>query len=545
MERLVGTMCWSLPDAQTKCNWENVVGPFVFHLDEMYSLSELRDGSFDVYKDGTALSETDLLRRREGTKLWYLFLRLLSELRNNRSADAAQEQGGDDDGDQGNIAGESVEENGDAGSDADEPPPQQQQAPNQNNVKTVRSVFVVPVCNGRDRAVELLQRNAANAEIVDYSEVVSFAWYIALNKPAHAAVLASLRKILEENQERLGTLGQTDGTGKAPKPAEKGKRLVRKVDERWVHSVEAVNGSAMETDMRDACLFHHARGSKPTQDWSFTIRDEGDFVEMVNTVYARRAVTPPAGQVATLSDLASLLAGHANLSPFENGNITSARPDFFRLSQTAALPLRGTEESVRFGRGAAIAAIMIPPRAMTMRTKTRSKATRFMLLRDPSKDLKLFEAERSTFNFIVKNPVIAEGNIEGGLTRFKVRGQALFDWSSVWELIIVTCGTLLVCIRRSTRRSITARPSGTSRSCVTCAGTSSLSVGATTRWSPPSRRCTTGWKRTASGSCAGSTTLPTGPSAPSRRTPTRGSACWRPRSCTPRTPTATGWPWGP
>lgn len=75
-------------------DWKRVVGPFVFPLDELYKLSEYRDGAFDEWRDGDTLKPFELLQRREGTKLWYLFLRLLHKLRENPNSEKKEGDGG-------------------------------------------------------------------------------------------------------------------------------------------------------------------------------------------------------------------------------------------------------------------------------------------------------------------------------------------------------------------------------------------------------------------------------------------------------------------
>lgn len=413
MERLQCTPCWSLPDGPCLHPWDSLVGPFVFHSSELYVLSELYDGSFDVYREVSALSNTGVLRRREGTKLWYLFLRLIDEFKKPRVYEPPPGGGPTEEESTGSQPG-SGDQQAQQQQQQQEPPPP---------ASALKAVFVVPVT---DDPEGLLRRNAGHPEVVDYTGVSAFAWYIAVEGSAKSLLASALARILRENQERLGIgaapQGPPGGRGGAgrggrggpPVAAGRGPGRGRgrggAQELLWRQSVEAVNGSAVDTALGDSCLFHHRRDSRPTEDWSFTFRDEEDLATMLTIVYTQGAVNFSATSPPLLGDIAGALAGTGGMRN---------QPEFYRLRPAAQLPLPGGA-SARFGRDAALAAFLVRPQALDVRSRTRSKATRFMLLRPQSRDLELQEMERASFSFLNRNPPLPPGNKEGAITRFRL-----------------------------------------------------------------------------------------------------------------------------
>lgn len=87
MERLSGRLCWDLPDEITKCDWENIVC-MPFHIADLYKVNEYNEAAFDGIREGDSLDADELLRRREGVKAWYFFVRLLDILSKNAIDDA-------------------------------------------------------------------------------------------------------------------------------------------------------------------------------------------------------------------------------------------------------------------------------------------------------------------------------------------------------------------------------------------------------------------------------------------------------------------------
>lgn len=175
--------------------WSNVIGPFVIPT-AMYRLNDNNEGAFEVFENPPD-DITGAVEHREFVKLQSLFVAVVRELAKKpvpkdggkKKKPAAPPPPPEDD----DMLDEAAEGPADEGA-AEEP--EDLRAP-------LKNVFLVPVCSDAKDVDALLFANASDPDVVDYTGVVAFAWYIETFGDADKALYGALEAILESNRFRI------------------------------------------------------------------------------------------------------------------------------------------------------------------------------------------------------------------------------------------------------------------------------------------------------------------------------------------------------
>lgn len=186
-----------------------------------------------------------------------------------------------------------------------------------------------------------------------------------------------------------------------------------------------MNGPTPHHDLQQ-CMF--SLNYKMTEDWAITFRSAGDMAFMFHTVLTGWEYD--ADDVRTCH-IVSLLTKEVGGPEFNNG-----MPEFYRMPQTACIPLRDGDDGVTLG-AAGKGLLAFSVRAADINFSKVSKLTRFPLLRGYSSDKALAARERVRFKFIKTEPVMLNPqNKEGVIRRLRIHTSDQLQ-NACWDMTML------------------------------------------------------------------------------------------------------------